>query len=57
MRSALRIGQNVLSGLSVYYIYVIDSAPNILDVNAVLGRYSPHPGEFEFAALRGVPLS
>ncbi|MBF1994034.1 heat-labile enterotoxin subunit alpha [Serratia symbiotica] len=33
------------------YIYTIQPTPNFIDVNASLGRYSPHPGEEEFAAL------
>ncbi|WP_150142371.1 enterotoxin A family protein [Candidatus Enterovibrio escicola] len=54
---AHNFGQNLLGGQSVYYIYVIASAPNIFDLNGVLGRYSPHPSEYEFSALGGVPLS
>lgn len=33
------------------YIYTIQPTPNFIDVNASLGRYSPLPGEKEFAAL------
>ncbi|MFV8761624.1 enterotoxin A family protein [Yersinia enterocolitica] len=51
------IGQNMFGGLNEYYIYVIAAAPNMFDVNGVLGRYSPHPYEHEFAALGGIPWS
>ncbi|EOX7149555.1 enterotoxin A family protein, partial [Escherichia coli] len=37
--------------------YVISPAPNMFDVNGVLGRYSPHPYENEVAALGGIPFS
>ncbi|END7904345.1 enterotoxin A family protein [Escherichia coli] len=57
LRQAHLIGQNILSGYSEYYIYVVTAAPNMFDVNGVLGRYSPHPSENEFAALGGIPLS
>ncbi|EOW9314901.1 TPA: NAD(+)--arginine ADP-ribosyltransferase [Vibrio cholerae] len=53
--SAHEIGQNILSGYTEYYIYLIAPAPNLLDVNAVLGRYSPHPQENEYSALGGIP--
>lgn len=33
------------------FIYHIDPTPNFVDVNASLGRFSPHSGEREFAAL------
>ncbi|EPW5280256.1 enterotoxin A family protein [Yersinia enterocolitica] len=57
LAAAHTIGQNILGGLNEYYIYVITPAPNIFDVNGVLGRYSPHPYEHEYAALGGVPIS
>ncbi|HBA7004280.1 TPA: Heat-labile enterotoxin IIA, A chain [Escherichia coli] len=55
--SAHNIGQNMFGGLNEYYIYVIAPAPNMFNVNGVLGRYSPHPYENEFAALGGIPVS
>ncbi|EPO5058753.1 enterotoxin A family protein [Escherichia coli] len=57
LRQAHLIGQNFLGGYNEYYIYVVAAAPNLLNVNGVLGRYSPHPDENEFAALGGIPLS
>ncbi|MFJ7171660.1 enterotoxin A family protein [Citrobacter freundii] len=57
LRQAHIIGQNILGGFNEYYIYVIAAAPNLFDVNGVLGRYSPYPSENEYAALGGVPLS
>ncbi|HEY1028793.1 MAG TPA: enterotoxin A family protein [Pseudomonas sp.] len=54
---AHNIGQQMLGAYSRYYIYVIVPGPNLYDVNAVLGRYSPHPMEGEFAALGGIPWS
>ncbi|AMV00738.1 heat-labile enterotoxin alpha chain domain-containing protein (plasmid) [Xanthomonas citri pv. aurantifolii] len=40
---------NMLSGRG--YIYHIHPTGNLIDVNASLLRYSPHPGENEYAAL------
>ncbi|WP_412030935.1 enterotoxin A family protein [Escherichia coli] len=57
LRQAHLIGQNILGGFNEYYIYVVAAAPNLFDVNGVLGRYSPYPSENEFAALGGIPLS
>lgn len=57
LRQAHLIGQNMLGGVNEYYIYVISAAPNLFNVNGVLGRYSPYPSENEYAALGGVPLS
>ncbi|MCA3966640.1 enterotoxin A family protein [Vibrio vulnificus] len=57
LRSAHLIGQSILSGFSSYFIYVIAPAPNLMDVNRILGHYSPHPEENEFAALGGIPWS
>lgn len=57
MRSAHVVGQTILSGYPRYYIYVIATAPNLIDVNEVLGRFSPHPDEHEVAALGGIPWS
>ena len=57
LRQAHLIGQNILGSYNEYYIYVVTAAPNMFDVNGVLGRYSPHPSENEFAALGGIPLS
>ncbi|HDI3215606.1 TPA: cholera enterotoxin catalytic subunit CtxA, partial [Vibrio cholerae] len=42
---------------STYYIYVIATAPNMFNVNDVLGAYSPHPDEQEVSALGGIPYS
>lgn len=57
LRQAHLIGQNILGAFNEYYIYVIAAAPNLFDVNGVLGRHSPYPSENEYAALGGVPLS
>lgn len=57
LRQAHLIGQNLLGSYNEYYIYVVAPAPNLFDVNGVLGRYSPYPSENEFAALGGIPLS
>lgn len=57
LRQAHLIGQNILGSYNEYYIYVVAPAPNLFDVNGVLGRYSPYPSENEFAALGGIPLS
>ncbi len=57
LNAAHNIGQNMFGGINEYYIYVISAAPNMFDVNGILGRYSPHPYENEVAALGGVPLS
>lgn len=51
------LGQQYLSGISEYYIYVIAPAPNLLPVNDVLQQYSPHPDELEYAAIGGIPLT
>lgn len=39
------------------WIYAIALDDNLIDVAATLGRYSPFPKEYEFAAMQGVPLS
>nr|P43528.2 RecName: Full=Heat-labile enterotoxin IIB, A chain; Short=LT-IIB; Flags: Precursor [Escherichia coli]AAA53285.2 heat-labile enterotoxin type II A subunit precursor [Escherichia coli] len=57
LRQAHFLGQNMLGGYNEYYIYVVAAAPNLFDVNGVLGRYSPYPSENEYAALGGIPLS
>lgn len=57
LRQAHLLGQNMLGGFNEYYIYVVAAAPNLFDVNGVLGRYSPYPSENEYAALGGIPLS
>ncbi|QCT89649.1 enterotoxin A family protein [Escherichia sp. E4742] len=57
LRQAHLIGQNMLGSFNEYYIYVIAPAPNLFDVNGILGTYSPYPSENEYAALGGVPLS
>ncbi|HAS2434191.1 TPA: cholera enterotoxin catalytic subunit CtxA, partial [Vibrio cholerae] len=57
LRSAHLVGQTILSGHSTYYIYVIATAPNMFNVNDVLGAYSPHPDEQEVSALGGIPYS
>lgn len=57
LRDAHLIGQNMLGGLNEYYIYVIAPAPNMFNVNEVLGRYSPFPYENEVAALGGIPFT
>ncbi|HFO5154787.1 TPA: enterotoxin A family protein, partial [Escherichia coli] len=57
LNEAHNIGQNMFGGSNEYYIYVISPAPNMFDVNGVLGRYSPHPYENEVAALGGIPFS
>ncbi|EEU0312790.1 Heat-labile enterotoxin IIA, A chain, partial [Escherichia coli] len=57
LTSAHNIGQNMFGGIDSYYIYVISAAPNMFDVNGVLGSYSPHPYEHEVAALGGIPWS
>lgn len=44
----LWVNQN-LSGSG--YIYFIQPTGNMIDLNASLGIYSPHPGEMEYAAL------
>ncbi|EMW44576.1 heat-labile enterotoxin LT subunit A [Escherichia coli] len=57
LRSAHLAGQSILSGYSTYYIYVIATAPNMFNVNDVLGVYSPPPYEQEVSALGGIPYS
>ncbi|HEJ1200398.1 enterotoxin A family protein [Pseudomonas aeruginosa] len=57
LSGAHAIGQTLFGGVSEYYIYVIRRAPNLIDVNGVLGRYSPHPEENEYAAIGGIALS
>lgn len=51
------LGQQYISGVDEYYIYVVVPAPNLLPVNDILRQHSPHPDEMEYAALGGIPLS